>query len=105
MAIIKQDYGTIGGGILNPVSITSARQAAYQYVDLTVDDTKQYLLFGAVDYPGYNTNNIFYINKGVLSDVTITGNIPTTMVDTTTVRLNYNQSCSVPYNYTLVQLD
>lgn len=104
MAIIKVDYGEVGGQI-NPVAIVSGSVGGYSYADITVDDTKQYILFVAIVYNGVELNNVFYINKGVLSGVKTTGNLPTTMLNSTTIRVNYDQSMTQPYLYTLVQLD
>lgn len=94
----------VGGGI-EPVAIVSRSVSAYTYTDITVDTTKQYLLFVAIVYNGLELNNVFYINKGVLIDVKTTGNLPTTMINSTTVRVNYDTSMTQPYLYTLVQLD
>ena len=94
-----------GGSVLNPVAIISGSVGGYTYTDITVDNTKQYMLFVAIVYNGIELNNVFYINKGVLTDVKTTGNLPTTMLNSTTVRVNYDQSMTQPYLYTLVQLD
>ena len=105
MAIIKQDYGSIGGGTLNPTMTDTAYVAGYTAADITVDTSKRYIVCAFIIYNNADLMNIFYVDKGVLSDVRTTGNLPTTMIGTTTVRLNYNQSCTQPYYYYLIQLD
>jgi hypothetical protein len=103
MSIISVDYGSItGGGALNPTT-TQYEVRGSQYVDVTIDLSKQYIINVA---PLNESLTIYscYLNKGNLNVILAGTNMTVAFQDSTTLRFT-NTTGSYRQTICINQLD